>query len=269
MKTMPAELLDRLHTAQIELLDAFKSLCEEHGLRYYLSFGSLLGAVRHEGFIPWDDDMDVLMPRKDFDKLCQIAKEHFASTRYELCTPYSDRPCFLINAKLVIKNTVFQMEPSSPGEGIFIDIFPLDHVKKQKTAKRRFMAASILTTYIHNRTHHKKSSRKIRLATFFLAPFSNKKLLSLRDRIITGKGKGDLLVCYVGSCKVARIEDYEPCAMLKFGDGVYSAPGNYERILRDLYGDYMQLPPPEARVAHSPIRISFDTSGQDAYNVNQ
>lgn len=117
----------KIWAVELDLLLEFDRICKEYELKYYLSVGTLLGAVRHHGFIPWDDDIDVEMPREDYDRLQVLYGER--DTPYFLQTPYTDSYYAFSHIRLVNLNTtcftkVFAYQPMK--QGIFLDIFPLD-----------------------------------------------------------------------------------------------------------------------------------------------
>lgn len=124
--------LRRLQLAELEILDAFVRVCEKFGLRYYLVGGSLLGAVRHQGFIPWDDDIDVAMPREDYDRFADVAALELGPRYFYQC-PETDPHYFLTYAKVRKNGTEVYEERFKNArfhKGIFIDIFPLDFCPK-------------------------------------------------------------------------------------------------------------------------------------------
>ena len=110
----------------LDILKALTRICEDHGLTFYCCAGTAIGAVRHHGIIPWDDDIDVIMPRPDYDRLLEIAKkEDFG--KYELVTPYDNEAYPLYFSKLSDKTTTLVEERERPCViGLFVDIFPLD-----------------------------------------------------------------------------------------------------------------------------------------------
>lgn len=132
---MNNEILKKLHMTEISILQEVVRVCEKNQLTYYLIGGTLLGAIRHKGFIPWDDDLDIAMPREDFDKFLDISK-------YELREGYwvhfidSDPNYWLPFAKVKKRGTIFDEVNSKNIEsdkGIFIDIFPLDNARGEKS----------------------------------------------------------------------------------------------------------------------------------------
>lgn len=110
----------------LDILKAFIDICNKYHLRYYCCAGTAIGAARHHGMIPWDDDIDVLMPRPDYDRLLEIAK-HEDFGKYEVVTPYNNESYPLYFSKLVNRETTLIEEKERPCIiGLYVDIFPLD-----------------------------------------------------------------------------------------------------------------------------------------------
>lgn len=134
--------MKKIWAVELDLLKQLDDFCQEHGLTYYLSGGSLLGAVRHQGYIPWDDDVDVMMHRKDFDKLCQLAD---FQEPYFFQTEDTDPGSMRGHAQLRNSQTTAILESERPfkypfNQGIFIDIFPLDNVPDDLEERQKFVA---------------------------------------------------------------------------------------------------------------------------------
>ena len=133
---------ERWNATILDILNAFMEICKRHDLRFYCCAGTAIGAVRHHGIIPWDDDIDVIMPRPDYDRLLEIAKtEDFG--KYELVTPYNDESYPLYFSKLSDRTTTLVEERERPCViGLYVDIFPLDptddDIEKAKRLKVRY-----------------------------------------------------------------------------------------------------------------------------------
>ena len=131
--------IDEMKGIELELMDELDRICKEHGISYYLGYGSLLGAVRHGGFIPWDDDMDVIMLRVDYERLMEGFSEWCSVDRYKLIS-YRDGESIFPFAKIVDTSTkVFENYTDKRyTNGVWVDIFPLDYVDpSDKEALRR------------------------------------------------------------------------------------------------------------------------------------
>lgn len=263
---MNSIVLKRLHSTEIELLNELDRVARELSVTYYLVGGTLLGAVRHKGFIPWDDDLDVAMPRKDYERFLKDAPE-LLGERFFLQSFYSDKGFGNLYAKLKMNGTAFieeSSQASSMNQGIFIDIFVLDEGPAKQTPidKFRYQLARSMSSYLYNTRYH----LPIHVATAIYRLIPEERLAHMRDSLLMGKGD-----CYLnhgsqyGLVKqTIEKSRYDPPTFLEFEGRKYPVPRDYEYVLRRLYGDhYMELPPVEKRRTHDPVRLSFDTSGPD------
>lgn len=124
--------MKKVWAAELEIYSVFKDVCDRHGIRYFFSYGNLLGAARHQGFVPWDDDIDVFVSRKDYEKLCAIAKDAF-SEPYFFQNDHTEPGSHIAFGKLRNSNTTAILDFEAPSryrynQGIALDIFPLDNV---------------------------------------------------------------------------------------------------------------------------------------------
>ncbi len=131
--------LERLHQVQLEILKDADALCRKHGLNYFVSGGTAIGAIRHQGFIPWDDDIDICFPRADYEKFMQFAEQEMAD-KYDLLTPLNTAGYTLMFGRMSKKGTVFVADTDKQctyKPGIFIDLFPYDKVPIDKKLRRK------------------------------------------------------------------------------------------------------------------------------------
>ena len=132
MSSKKDNVLDKLHSVQIEILDEIVGICDKHNLTYFLIGGTLLGAVRHKGFIPWDDDLDIAMPREDYEKFLKIAKTEL-DKKYYLHDISIDKNYWQPFIKIRKNNTLFDekmIDNIETHKGIFVDVFPFDNLKR-------------------------------------------------------------------------------------------------------------------------------------------
>ena len=258
------EIIEDVWKIELDILNCIVKICDKHSLEYMLGFGTLIGAVRHQGFIPWDDDIDIMMPRRDYQRFLQFAIDELPSDYYLQCG--ATDPTFIRSfAKVRKNNTIFLEECDShqigKHHGIFVDIFPLDYASNNrmlqklrreivckldtmKQAKQGYFALGIvkmgLCRIIPLRVLH-----KIQLAVLMMG---------------NNREKYTVFMTPYGIDKVTfSIQELLPTKMLSFENNKYKCPNDYHAVLSRIYGDYMQLPPVEKRVAHSPIRICLDT----------
>lgn len=257
---MDAEIKNKLWQSEIKILDEIDRICKKHNIRYFLMWGTLIGAVRHKGFIPWDDDIDVSMIREDYKKFLKIAKSELGE-EFFLQTGLTDKGHHLYFAKVRLNNTAFcekKERNQLKHRGIFVDIIPIDRRKEKDSfiRKRKDVLAERTRKYIHLKREGLKLGK---LAIFNLLPQSL--VVKLRDWSMSGKGE------YCKSfTKVFNYSDFFPTVNLTFEGKEYPAPREYDKILTISYGDYMKLPPENEQVTHQPEFISFDLkSDMDKY----
>lgn len=249
----------KVWTVLLDLMLEFDEVCKKNGLTYFLEAGSLLGAVRHRGFIPWDDDVDVLMPRKDYQRFVELSHEFTAP--YFLQTPYTDNGYFYSFAKIRNSNTtgLTQMFAYQGfNNGMWLSVFPLDNWDEVGGEERY---ATIKSLNMDNSTY-------MRISNPFLSekdrervknysgrnPFDTIKEL---DRIAQECNDHSTKYMTVGSSAVISYsrklwyaDDFSSALDWDFEDFKFPIPVGYERFLRIMYGDYMKLPPVEQRGLH-------------------
>ena len=255
--------IEEIHEALFMMLIELDGICEREGLRYSLSGGTLLGAVRHKGFIPWDDDVDISMPRPDFDKLVILARSgKLPEGRY--MEPYSGNWEYPVFIKY-LNSTIAVDEPSEKGVGwLWIDITPVDvlpddvgeieHLYSEASKLRRalFFCRSDPSGA---KTFIKRSLKRL------LVPLSN--VAGVRahaarnlDTLAREKDFDNSLRvgCVVwglyGTSEAYSAVGWRDMVRLDFGGSLFSAISCWDEYLTGLYGDYMQLPPEDKRVTH-------------------
>jgi lipopolysaccharide cholinephosphotransferase len=258
--------LNKLHQVLLEILDEFVRICDKHNLVYFMVGGTFLGAVRHSGFIPWDDDMDLGMPRSDYEKFIEIAKKEL-NKKYYLDCFQTNEDYHLPYAKIKKNKTVFDEERThhlNNHKGIFIDIFPLDNVKENNLNLkiRAIMALSITDAVAYKLKIKKLKELKHPIISFLLSVYTRKYLMKIQKRIVTychddnSKYMCDIGAGYGYRKELILREEVLPVKKMKFENKEYSVPKT-DTHLKQLYGDYMKLPPKEKRKTHSPMRIEF------------
>ena len=249
---------------ELEILKAFAAFCEENRLRYYLDSGPLLGAVRHQGFIPWDDDIDVCFLRKDYDRFVELMAKQDNRLNDHIVLEL-EKDSLYPYLKLVDTRTVLIEYPkNNPVEtGIYIDIFPKDGLLSQ--GKNEQFRAKMVWNY-----HLLSWIRAFTVPKWERAGGLKNKLLATAVKILIPNG----LKYKEKAIRLARKYSHMDCPYVSsivcsglggcvekecFGEGVdvtfeghtFKAPANYDKYLRTLYrGDYMTPPPPEKRIAH-------------------
>lgn len=260
-----------LRDAQMLMVDILKdvhNICEKHGLKYFLDAGTLLGAVRHKGFIPWDDDMDIGMLREDYERFLEIAKkelpEHLFLQTFETDDKYDiyQVPCKIrYNGTILIEKGI--AENSEMHNGVYIDVFPYDSLPKSNLAYKiqRSLSYNVLKSFIRIRETPDKLSFKNKITfTFYkivrtLFPYKRRK--KFFDFLVKWNDVNSPYMGYgldtVWSEYIYKKEDYFELTRLEFEGNHFYGPKNYDAILTQLYGDYMTLPKEEDRQWHAKV----------------
>ena len=258
---MERDVLRKVQLIQLEMAKEVKRVCDENGIRYFLYRGTFLGAVRHHGFIPWDDDMDIGMLRPDYEKFCRIAPEKLGKA-YCFQNWHTDQNYALPFGKVRKRNTVFLEAKCArlPENGIYIDIYPLDYAPEDAGARRILMKKLLhlfrvklmkcgYTPWMEDeRVVWKK--RIGYLAYQLLALFvSQETLVRKYESLVAAVPQGNTLY-EQSALPVAYYFDADWCANTAeypFEDTTFAGPMEYDAFLSSLYGDYMRLPPEDKR----------------------
>lgn len=241
----------------LDMLLKFDAVCRKHHFQYFLSSGSLLGAVRHFGFIPWDDDVDVCMPRKDYNTLMGLSREF--DDPYFLQTPYTDPNCFWSSMRIrnsrttqIIQTFMYQ----GFNQGISITVFPLDHWDENGGAERYALLKKLIqknSTYMRMTNPDLDAASKRRVQEYDgsdpLETYEQIQRIACEsnDR---NTGKLGVATCTVMKYSPHRFENaewYASSIPADFEGYQFPIPIGYHEILCAYYGDYMQLPPLEKR----------------------
>lgn len=260
------ELLTKLQKAELSILKDITDFCDKKNIRYCITSGTLLGAVRHGGFIPWDDDIDISMPREDYEKFLSYANDFIEG--YELvCTRLNNQ--YPIAIAKVRKSGTIMKEPSMAhlniNHGVWIDVFPLDKVNDVNKLSKRAHKFNLITTVINyklNVSIPRKAHTK--LFCVLLGLLSVKTLDKIRTKIMTSDQntsakKYTSFSSNLGPYKLLFDEDvYFPLKKINFEDALFWAPNCCEKWLESAYGNYMQMPPESERVnRHKVLEIKL------------
>lgn len=257
--------LQETKSYELEILKVFADYCNNKGLKYYLAYGTLLGAVRHGGFIPWDDDIDVWMPRPDYEKFIKLTGHNPITSNYETIL-YRDTRIKSIYpfVKIIDTRTVVIEETKirKSKMGIWIDVFPLDALPDDESETLRMIKKSKkLQKFIGVAQSRLSSAKNIikLILKIILFPYFKingikrfcRKLEKLCTKHDFSKSKyyGEITWSLDGYLK-CPICDFEPATTVEFEGFSFSAPNNYKSVLEKYYGDYMTLPPENERSGH-------------------
>ncbi len=257
--------LEEMQKIELDIMLEFSKICKNHGLRYYLAGGTLLGAVRHQGFIPWDDDIDIKMPRKDYEKFIKISKLELPSHLYVM-SPYDKKNCQYTFMKICDKRTklVEYSENNIKELSVYIDILPMDGYpsnrnKLDKHIKKLYRWNSL---YHYSQINYELTGSKYNHISLFLLK-NLKKIYpslpySIYKRLTKIASKYDYETSeYVGLAvegnlykEIFNKQWLQETMYLKFEGYEFLVPNGYKNHLKIFYGDYMKLPPKENRVTH-------------------
>lgn len=247
----------KIWAVELDLLLELDRVCKKHGLGYFMAGGSLIGVIRHSGFIPWDDDVDVFMMREDYDRLMQIGPDEFRHP-YFLQTPYTDKGCYFSFAKLRNSNTSaisidFKYEEFN--QGLFLDIFPLDNCMLEGLEERYNRINDLnmdCSTYMRMSDPDPNEVNKLRIQNYSgrdpMEVYEEIQRLATRDNAIATENIS-LLVNTISKYNedVYKRTLFDGIIYKDFEGFSFPVPVGYEEILTTRYGDYMELPPVESR----------------------
>lgn len=257
-------------------------ICDRYGLEVMLGGGSCLGAIRHKGFIPWDDDLDIMMPRDNYEKLIQLYEEGIIDDKFHFEYPSTNRDVKNTFLKVFLKGTSYiDMFDDNQAfiSSIYVDVFPIDYAPKNAFLRRckgllsdglqfictctlysQYPSKNLQTFYAQDKDAYKRYKLRVWIGRLFSwAP--HRRWVFWFDKI-NKKSKQSVLMTvptgrkhYLPETLPASV--FTPAVECVF-EGVKSyIPNGYHEYLRNLYGDYMQVPPPEKRERHFIIDIKF------------
>ena len=247
--------IHELRQIQMGILDRVHHFCEERGLRYFLSSGTLIGAVRHQGYIPWDDDIDIYMPRRDYEEFLRTFID--ADGVYRAINPATEPHYYYTFAKVVDERTLMVEQETAGYEiGVYMDIFPVDYVtddiaERARVFKRKKLLYKIRRCKI---SHANPLRSRLAYLCYRFLPISTRNVEAMIRRLVvldtptrtvcnmTEAGPG------IKGCFPA--EDIASAVDILFEGRTYKTMVGYRDYLSRTYGDYMTLPPVEQRVTH-------------------
>lgn len=249
---------EEVRIIQLELLEDVLNFCEKKNIRVFLAFGSLIGAIRHKGYIPWDDDIDLWMPRKDYEKFVYLYNE--TKTMYSALSILQkpDFPYYF--TKVCHKNTLLfeSIEGEKYNIGINIDIFPLDDIPidtlKGKVSVLIWQALKIVHTIKGIALSKKRSIYKqyaIILLNMIFRSFDIKVICKNMDIVASAfKNSAAKYVFSDGYCLIVNKNLFSEVKYAEFEKLYVPIPSGYDEILKTIYGDYSSLPPEKNRITH-------------------
>lgn len=267
------DYLPKLHNCQLLIAREIKRICDENNIKYFIIAGTLLGAIRHGGFIPWDDDMDIGMLREDYEKFIEIAKKELKEDFF-LQTTETDESYGLPFAKILLNDTVLveATAGSNAKKGIFVDVFPFDNVPESEELrenhnKQTYFYKRLLLAKLNYNVCAKNDyvKRAVYFALKIVAGFySHDKLVKkLENEITKYNGKQSEDIVNIGGAygykkETIKAQWVRETVEIPFEDMTISAPVDYIKYLETFYGDYMTPPPEDKRYnRHSVVKLDF------------
>lgn len=278
-KPYELQVLTKLHKVQLSILEDFDYVCEKYGLQYFALYGTAIGAARHQGFIPWDDDVDLGMLRADYIKFLSVFDKEMGD-KYQIMTPLKDKKYTCTVTHLQKKGTKFipcVFKNTKCNLGITIDIFPLDSVaptaklQKRQLRKTTFLGRllflcgtpypliplkglkGILASAVCYITHY--------ILKIFGSPsrFIYNQFLKESQRYNDGDSDYVTSFEYNGSIRdMVEVKSLFPLKKVPFENSKVYLPANNDDFLKKVYGDYMEIPPEEEQINHCPYMIQFE-----------
>lgn len=254
--------LKQTHEIQVELLEQLDRICRKHGIKYMISDGTLLGAVRHKGFIPWDDDVDVSMERSEYERFCQICQQELDGDKFFFQTYKTDKDYPWFYGKLRYNYSRYVrvgQDHLEMNHGIFLDIFPLDGVPNNVVIRfffniKRVILRKMLYSVVGS--VHAKNPLK-RLVFKIMNRFPKESVYKSFET--TAKKYNDSKYRYITNisfpeCNRDRswLNEYID---IEFEGKLYQTTAYYDEWLTKMYGNYMELPPVEERHGNNDIII--------------
>lgn len=260
--------IDKEKIIQLNILNTIREFCNSHRIRYYLLYGTLLGAVRHKGFIPWDDDIDIGMLREDYNRFfsCfnQLSKDE--NSKYEAINIDTNSKYYLPMGKVIDRGTVLIEEVNVDFPlGVFVDVFPIDYLPE---SKRKCVEIVREIGFFERLLAYKQcfwSEKYSLIKNLFhfgmkalLLPFSSNRICKWINSLASTHGNenskyiGSIVLGIYGEKGIWNREDFdnEKLVVKEFEGKEHPVPCGYDHVLCRIYDDYMTLPPKEKQVSH-------------------
>ena len=250
---------------ELEVMKALDAICEKLGLKYFLTYGTLLGAVRHQGFIPWDDDIDVMMPRPDYEKLIAYLTDHAEEIAPLKLMHYKTNKKYIypISRLCDTRYRIDYQGASDYGLGLFVDIYPLDGCGNTPEESLEIMESSkkaitMIDLAGKDKFYASVSGGGLRNVAKFMG-YCYAKLLGAKhfSAKLDAKSKKRPyeseyvnLTSWSTGVKPFKRELFDQVERMQFEDAMLCVPTRYDEILKQCYGDYMKLPPADQQIAH-------------------
>ncbi|KXB47780.1 hypothetical protein HMPREF3188_00373 [Tissierellia bacterium KA00581] len=259
--------MQEIKKIELDILKYIHNFCIKNNIKYFINYGTLLGAIRHKGFIPWDDDIDIMMPRDEYEKFINLFSKD--DSIYKIVSMDSNKQYFNNFIKVINSRTKIEDEKNYKTYecGIFIDIFPYDKFNDFNIVNKTYNLESFKLLTISKKHNIQYGDSKIKdlirlIFWIILRPFSARFFAKKIDKII--KKKTDKNGKYVGvlgeKLKEKAVFNYDifnELIEVDFENNKFFAPKEYDKILSQYYGDYMKFPPVEKQKYSHEIKAYF------------
>lgn len=271
---MTQQQLSQISSIQLQIMDQIHELCVKHSITYYMIAGTLLGAVRHKGFIPWDLDIDIAMPRPEYERFKAVCREEltapYAYVDLESSRRYPRPHALVVRSDTRVKLKYDHLNPKTMDLGVYLDIFPLDNAPdeealREKQAKALLRLRKFKSWRLPYSYSYAKWKRWAHYAVSTLLSWVSIRKINIYQQKLMCQYNGQATQClcsmasqyaYKKQCMSRQI--YGTPVLLEFEGRQYYAPEQYKTYLTQLYGDYMQLPPVEERQANLEFYTSLE-----------
>ena len=272
------EELGEWHDTLVSMCLDINEVCQSNGIEYCLHCGSALGAVRHDGFIPWDDDLDLVMPRKDIYRFIDAFRSEYGK-EYSVLVPGETDDCRAPFLKVILRDTVLKDRNTYHTEecGVFIDIFAYDLVPNNTLERKLFKIKSHALHFLSSCRwfyedkdlmyaivgSDREAKRIVNLKVFIGRLLSVKPVRYWTKKSFEYDGKyRDTCNDYISDVRImdttlAKRDSVFPAKLHAFNNYMLPIPNNADEILTNLYGDYMQLPPKDERITHGFFEVKL------------
>ena len=263
---MTEQELEKIKQVQLDIMDEIHRICTKHNITYYMIGGTLLGAVRHKGFIPWDVDIDIAMPRSEYERFKSVCAseldENYCYLDYMSIKNYTSPHALICDKNSRLYKKYDHVNPSAGGYGIYVDIFPLDNAPddeglRKKQARRLKRIRKFKQYRIPYSYSFKKTKRLAHYCVSALLSWVSVRRINRYQQKLMKKYQNEQTqcICSMGSQYAYKKQcmprdTYGTPVLLEFEGRGYLSPQKYKEYLTRLYGDYMQLPPVEQRQAN-------------------
>lgn len=255
--------VNELRLIQMDILSHVDRVCRENNIKYSISGGTLIGAVRHKGYIPWDDDIDIMLAREEYEKLVTVMSNHCTDDTYTIVTHDIDSGFIYPYAKVVDNRTIMHENILGCKDyGVYIDVFPIDLIPNDEKIcdqifcqmKRLYNMLTLKRLKLSPARSFWKNSTIV-ISQFLLMPFSNDWIIRKMEEKAKKSARLDstrrcCLVWGYGRKEIVPASVHQSHIDLPFEDRTYMAVADYHTYLTNLFGDYMQLPPESKRIPH-------------------